>query len=276
MFITLEGIDGSGKSTQSKMLFNYFCKNNLKTFLTKEPDGTNLGSDIKQVFLKYKNNSSNLCSFLMMCASRLDHIEKIIKPKLAENIIVISDRFIDSSAAYQGHNIDLSFDVKLDTKAKSKSNINEIQAKLDLKTSIDPLALNQDLYISAQNQHLLTKDILLLLAQDPHLNASLNSILSIYNINSMLTNIMPDITFLLDTTLENANFNLQNRSHHEKLNILDLAPVSYKQKVLDNYNIIANLHKDRIIKINANDTMQNIHLKIIGYCNEFIAKNNKL
>ena len=110
MFITLEGIDFSGKTTIAKWLEEYFVTIGKKVIRTKEPGGTELGEEIRKLCL----NSSNLkisdkTLFYLFLANRIDHIEKLIKPKLEEGFLVICDRFFDSTIAYQivGSKLDL-------------------------------------------------------------------------------------------------------------------------------------------------------------------------
>ncbi len=101
IFITFEGIDGSGKSTQARFLKNYFNNKGLKAILTKEPGGTKLGEKIRNILLT--ENMNPVSEFLLFASDRKEHIEKIILPSLKKGKIVISDRFTDSSLAYQGY-----------------------------------------------------------------------------------------------------------------------------------------------------------------------------
>lgn len=103
MFITFEGIDGSGKTTQSKLLANHFKQihgeNNV--VLTREPGGTDFAEKIRGVLLT--NNIDPISELLLLISMRHEHMKKLILPALAEGKIVICDRFIDSTIAYQGY-----------------------------------------------------------------------------------------------------------------------------------------------------------------------------
>ena len=102
-FITFEGIEGCGKSTQAKILHDYFTKNNIKSILTREPGGTKLAEKIRELLLS--DDFGRICSkteILLNYAARKDHIKKLINPALENGTKVISDRFFDSTFAYQG------------------------------------------------------------------------------------------------------------------------------------------------------------------------------
>lgn len=103
MFITFEGIDGSGKTTQIKLLQNYLISLNKEVVLTREPGGTPLAEQLREVLLGSEEIKSPLTEFLILTAGRHDHIENLIKPALDANKIVISDRFYESSVIYQGY-----------------------------------------------------------------------------------------------------------------------------------------------------------------------------
>ncbi|RLD17952.1 MAG: dTMP kinase [Caldiserica bacterium] len=100
LFITFEGIDGSGKSTQAMLLKDRFNQLNRPVVFTKEPGGTPLGKKIREILLN--DNMNPVSEFLLFAADRKEHAKKIIVPSLSNGKIVISDRFADSSVAYQG------------------------------------------------------------------------------------------------------------------------------------------------------------------------------
>ena len=98
-FITLEGVDGAGKSTHIKFIKNYFIQNNIKFLMTREPGGTPLGEKLRELLLH--DDMHPEAETLLMFAARSEHIHKIIKPNLNNNICVVSDRFTDATYAYQ-------------------------------------------------------------------------------------------------------------------------------------------------------------------------------
>lgn len=108
-FIVIEGIDGSGKSTQANLLNDFLTGKNIQTFNTREPGGTKIAEDIREILKKYKITDA-LIEFLLLSAARRDHV-KMIKDKIDNGITVITDRFYFSSIVYQGYlkNLDLGF-----------------------------------------------------------------------------------------------------------------------------------------------------------------------
>ncbi len=114
MFITFEGIDFCGKSTQIELLKSYLLKNNKKVRVIREPGGTEISEKIRTMLLD-KENSKMLMEteFLLFSASRSQLVREKIRPYLDEGIYVISDRFHDSSTAYQGYGRGISIEVVL-------------------------------------------------------------------------------------------------------------------------------------------------------------------
>ncbi|MGC8721667.1 MAG: dTMP kinase [Caldisericaceae bacterium] len=109
MFITIEGIDGCGKSTQAVLLKKAVEETGVKVLLTREPGGSSIGELIRNALLT--KVMSNTTEFLLFAADRNEHIEGLILPALQSGTIVISDRFTDSSVAYQGYGrgVDIDF-----------------------------------------------------------------------------------------------------------------------------------------------------------------------
>ncbi len=103
MFITFEGIDGSGKTTQSELLADHFkqIRGENSVVLTREPGGTDFAENIRGVLLT--NNIDPISELLLLISMRHEHMKKLILPALAEGKIVICDRFIDSTIAFQGY-----------------------------------------------------------------------------------------------------------------------------------------------------------------------------
>ena len=103
-FITFEGGEGAGKSTQASLLAEALEKAEVETLQTREPGGTFGAEAIRDLVLEGTSDRwSGMTELLLMYAARLDHVEKLIKPALERGVWVISDRFADSSLAYQGH-----------------------------------------------------------------------------------------------------------------------------------------------------------------------------
>ncbi len=102
-FISFEGIEGSGKSTQSRLLAEYLRTKGHTVVETAEPGGTRIGNKIRKLLLEPQNHMDPLAELLLYYASRAQHVREVIYPALLRNKIVITDRFIDSTLAYQGY-----------------------------------------------------------------------------------------------------------------------------------------------------------------------------
>ena len=108
MFISFEGLEGSGKSTQAGLLAGKLKENGFKIVVTREPGGTRIGELIRNITHGQENvDLTAAAEAYLMAASRAQHIREIIRPALEKGKIVISDRFIDSSFAYQGYGREL-------------------------------------------------------------------------------------------------------------------------------------------------------------------------
>ncbi len=104
MFITFEGPDGSGKTTQVAPLSEFLTQLGYQVFITREPGGTAIGDQIRQVLADLKNTGMHPRSeTLLFLAARAQLVEQVIKPNLAEGHIVLCDRYADSTMAYQGY-----------------------------------------------------------------------------------------------------------------------------------------------------------------------------
>lgn len=102
-FITLEGIEGAGKTTLIQSLLEYFSKKNLPVLLTREPGGSGLGKKLRAIVLNAEEKICPAAELFLFLADRAEHVEQVIKPALAEGKIVLCDRFVDSTVAYQGY-----------------------------------------------------------------------------------------------------------------------------------------------------------------------------
>lgn len=117
-FITFEGCDGSGKTTQAKILQTYLESIHCKAVFTKEPGGTFLADKIRMLLFDNKEIADSLTEFLLITAARRDHVNNFIKPQLNSSIHVICDRFFDSSLVYQGYvkGLDINLMIELHDK----------------------------------------------------------------------------------------------------------------------------------------------------------------
>ena len=102
-FITFEGGEATGKTTQIRMIKKWLDLNKVKYILTREPGGTIVGEKLRKIILSKKNNINVNLEVLLLMSARLDHLEQVIIPALSSGKVVISDRFIDSTAVYQGY-----------------------------------------------------------------------------------------------------------------------------------------------------------------------------
>ena len=101
-FITLEGIEGSGKTSSIKSITDLLDKRNISYIVTREPGGSSIGKELRAILLHPDTEISPEVELMLMLSDRKDHVEKIILPNLEKGNWVVSDRFMDSSIAYQG------------------------------------------------------------------------------------------------------------------------------------------------------------------------------
>jgi len=104
LFISIEGIDGAGKTTLIHALSSWLTENGYLVLQTKEPGGTPFGAHLRKI-LQHHGCGSNRSEFLLFAADRAHHVESVIRPALSNGTIVISDRYTDSSIAYQGYGL---------------------------------------------------------------------------------------------------------------------------------------------------------------------------
>ena len=144
-FITLEGPEGSGKSTQAKMIIRRLAERGIEAIYTREPGGTDLGEEIRNV-LQHNQAGEAPCEraeLLLFEASRNQLVEKVIRPALENGTWVICDRFMDSTTAYQGYGRGLPVD---EVKAIHRFTINDVipdmtlLLDLEVETGFDRIA----------------------------------------------------------------------------------------------------------------------------------------
>lgn len=103
LFITFEGIDGSGKTTQLDKTAEYLKKQGFDVILTREPGALDTGKAIRSILLSAESAVSDRCEMFLFLADRANHAEMLIEPALKSGRIVLCDRYIDSTIAYQGY-----------------------------------------------------------------------------------------------------------------------------------------------------------------------------
>lgn len=104
MFITFEGLDFSGKSTQAKMLHEYLKSKKISSVLLREPGGTTISEKVREIILDREHiEMTPLTEFMLFSASRSQLVSQVIKPHLKKGFVVICDRYYDSSTAYQSY-----------------------------------------------------------------------------------------------------------------------------------------------------------------------------
>ncbi|MFN8224168.1 MAG: dTMP kinase [Gaiellales bacterium] len=113
MFVSLEGIDGSGKTTQAALLADAFRALGREVVLTREPGGTPLGEAIRDLVL-HGDHVAPWAEAALYTAARAQHVEEVIRPALARGAVVVCDRYLDSSVAYQGAGRGLGIDAVLE------------------------------------------------------------------------------------------------------------------------------------------------------------------
>lgn len=132
IFITIEGCEGCGKSTQSELLKKYLKNKGLNVVLTREPGGSTVAEKVRNILLNPNLKITPLCELMLYESARVQHIEDIVKPNLAKGFAVICDRFTDSTLAYQGYGR------KIDIKTIEKLNdIATLGIKPDLTIYLD-------------------------------------------------------------------------------------------------------------------------------------------
>ena len=194
-FITVEGTDGSGKSTQIDMLMSYLNEKNADVIYTREPGGTDISEKIREIILDINNRSmTGMTEALLYAAARSQHVQEKIIPAVNSGKIVICDRFIDSSIAYQGEARGLGID-----------NI---------------MAIN----------------------------------------NFALNGIMPDMTLFFDLPPEKG---ILRKKNERLLDRLEAEKIDFHKKVYEGYKKLCRKYPERIKVIDADDSMENIHNKVV-------------
>lgn len=195
LFITFEGIDGCGKSTQLNLLSEYLKSKGRKVLITREPGAVGLGEKFREILLNYDGEVSSNCEAFLFLADRAQHIDTIVKPAIEEGKIVLCDRHIDSTVAYQGYGrgVDLSQINLLNNIATSglKPDLTFV-FDIDIETSQERVGKNKDRMESAGLEfHQKVRDGYLEIAKnEPDRVVVINSKDSIENIFEKVKNII--------------------------------------------------------------------------------------
>ncbi|MEG0919726.1 MAG: dTMP kinase [Bacilli bacterium] len=205
LFISIEGPDGSGKSTQLGFIKEYIDEKNIKTLFTREPGGTAIGEKIREIILD-KNNTemASMTEVFLYAAARAQIVNEVIKPNIEKGNVVICDRFVDSSIAYQGYGRGLG----------------------DCVSEINSYAVD---------------------------------------------GYMPDYTFFLklDSSRGLKRIESDNSLRKEKDRIEE-AGLEFHQKVLKGYMELEDKFKDRIIAIDASQSIEDVRLEIRGHLDRIL------
>ncbi len=154
-FITFEGADGCGKTTQLELLKNYLVNEGFEVVVTREPGAKGLGEKFREILLNYDGVVSDRCESFLFLADRAQNIDTIVKPAVSSGKIVLCDRHIDSSVAYQGYGRGLDI--------QQIKNLNTIAAggmlpdltlvfDIDIETSMQRVGNNKDRMENSGNE----------------------------------------------------------------------------------------------------------------------------
>lgn len=137
LFVTFEGADGSGKSTQLKMAALFLQEKGFEVVSTRDPGGTPLGLKIREILLHHEGKISDNCELFLYLADRAQHIDEKIIPALNSGKVVLCDRYVDSTLAYQGYarGLDIEDILKLN-KIVTKSLMPDLTFVFDVSTEV--------------------------------------------------------------------------------------------------------------------------------------------
>ena len=192
LFIVFEGGEGTGKTTAIDAIYDWLISNNINCIKTREPGGITISEQIRQVILSKGNQSMDgRTEALLYAAARRQHLVEKVIPALDNGVVVLCDRFIDSSLAYQGYARNLGID-------------------------------------------------------------------EVMNINKFaIGEYMPDVSILFDLD-PRIGLDRINSNDSREINRLDLENLDFHEKVREGYNIVFKSNKDRMIKIDASVSKENI------------------
>lgn len=198
LFITFEGGDGCGKTTQINLLDKYLQDKGFKTLVTREPGAKGLGVKLREILLNYDGEVSPTCESFLFLADRAQHVDCIIKPALEDGVIVLCDRHTDSTVAYQGYGrgLDLEQIHKLNNIATSglKPDLTVV-LDVDVETSMQRVGKEKDRMESAGVEFFerVRNGFLEIAKQEPERVKVINSSESIENIHKQILELVESV-----------------------------------------------------------------------------------
>ena len=196
LFITFEGADGCGKTTQIELLNKYLQEKGFKTLVTREPGAKGLGEKLREILLNYDGEVSPNCESFLFLADRAQHVDCVIKPALKKGIIVLCDRHTDSTVAYQGYGRQLNIE---QIKKLNKIAVNGLKPDLtivfdiDIETSMQRVGKTKD---SSEFFNRVRNGYLAIAKEEPNRVKVINSADSIENIHKQVVGLVEQIAKL--------------------------------------------------------------------------------
>lgn len=152
LFITFEGADGCGKTTQLNLLNEYLEKEGYNVLVTREPGAKGLGEKVREILLNYDGEVSDRCESFLFLADRAQHIDIIVNPAIKEGKIILCDRHTDSTIAYQGYGRGLDINqIKMLNNLATQGRVPDLTFvfDVDIKTSMSRVGKEKDRMESA-------------------------------------------------------------------------------------------------------------------------------
>lgn len=201
LFITFEGADGCGKTTQIELLNKYLQEKGFKTLVTREPGAKGLGEKLREILLNYDGEVSPNCESFLFLADRAQHVDCVIKPALKKGVIVLCDRHTDSTVAYQGYGRQLDIE---QIKKLNKIAVNGLKPDLtivfdiDIETSMQRVGKTKDRMESAGTEFFnrVRNGYLAIAKEEPNRVNVINSADSIENIHKQVVGLVEQIAKL--------------------------------------------------------------------------------
>lgn len=198
LFITFEGADGCGKTTQIELVNKYLQEKGYKTLVTREPGAKGLGEKLREILLNYEGEVSPNCESFLFLADRAQHVDCIIKPALKNNTIVLCDRHTDSTITYQGYGRQLNIQ---EIKKLNDIAVNGLKPDLtivfdiDIETSMQRVGKTKDRMESAGMEFFnrVRNGYLAIAKDEPNRVKVINSADTIENIHTKVVELVEEV-----------------------------------------------------------------------------------